>query len=459
MNGKHMPATDILVIDDDTLMREYVEEAMIRAGYRVETASSGREGVDLFKKKRHDLVVTDLKMEPMGGVEVVTAVREVDAATPVIVMTAYGTIETAVGALKAGAEDYILKPFSPDAIGLAVERALERKRLAAENRYLRDQVNAPFNTGGMVGESAAMQTVYRQIQKVADTRATVFLRGENGTGKELVARAIHLGSSRANRPFIKVNCAALSVGILESELFGHERGAFTGAHEKKIGRFELAHTGTLLLDEVSEIGPDLQPKLLRALQEREFERVGGSDTIKVDTRIIATSNRNLEKAVEDGTFREDLYFRLNVIRLQLPPLRERREDIPALLDHYVDHYRRENGRAIDAIDPDAMSALAAYDWPGNVRELQNAVERAVILSDGPLLRAEHFQIAESGARHTGASELTPGTTVAQVEQQLVLKTLDHCGQNRTRAAGLLGISVRTLRNKINEYRDAGIDIA
>lgn len=454
-----MPANDILVIDDDSLMREYVEEAMIRTGYRVDAVSNGRDGLALFERKRHDAVVTDLKMKPMDGVAVVEAVRALSASTPVIVMTAYGTIETAVAALKAGAEDYILKPFTPDAIGLAVRRALDRARIAAENRYLREEVNAPFDAAGMVGESAALEAVHRQIQKVADTRATVFVRGENGTGKELVARAIHYSSGRSERPFIKVNCAALSAGILESELFGHERGAFTGAHEKKIGRFELAHGGTLLLDEVSEIGPELQPKLLRALQEREFERVGGTETIQVDTRIIATSNRNLEKAVEEGAFREDLYFRLNVIRIDLPPLRHRREDIPRLLEHFVGRYSRENGRDIAGASPSALEMLQTYGWPGNVRELQNAVERAVILSDGNVLEPEHFQMSGDGPARTGGGGLSAGTTVAEMEQQLILKTLDHCGQNRTRAAELLGISVRTLRNKLREYRDAGIEIA
>jgi DNA-binding NtrC family response regulator len=454
-----MPAHDILVIDDDALMREYVEEAMIRAGYRVETASNGREGLIQFEARRHDLVITDLKMEPVGGVAVVEGVCERSPGTPVIVMTAYGTIETAVAALKAGAEDYVLKPFTPDAIGLAVKRALERARLARENRYLREQANAPFSTAGMVGESGVMEALHSQIQKVADTRATVFVRGENGTGKELVARAIHQGSSRKDKPFIKVNCAALSAGILESELFGHERGAFTGAHEKKIGRFELAHEGTLLLDEVSEIGPELQPKLLRALQEREFERVGGTETIQVDTRIIATSNRDLERAVENGDFREDLYFRLNVIRVELPPLRQRREDIPALVNHFLDRYSRENGRPVESVAPDALQLLRDYDWPGNVRELQNAVERAVILSDGPILQQDHFQLfAGARPRVGGGGALSAGVTVSDMEQELILKTLDHCGQNRTRAAEMLGISVRTLRNKLREYREAGIDV-
>ena len=445
----------ILIIDDESLMREYVEEAMIREDHTCDTATSGAEGIELFNEHRHDVVITDLKMRPMDGLEVLAKIREIESDARVIVMTAYGTIETAVDALKAGAEDYILKPFTPDAIAIAVDRALSRERLAREARYLREEIDSAYDFDRMVGTSEAMRKVYDEIQKVANSRATVFVRGESGTGKELVARAIHHASARQDKPFIKVNCAALSAGILESELFGHERGAFTNAHERKIGRFELADGGTLLLDEISEIDIQLQPKLLRALQEREFERVGGTTTIGVDTRIVATSNRDLEEAVAEGAFREDLFFRLNVISLQLPPLRERREDIPGLVEAFIERYNRENGKRLTGLAKAAIDLLTGYDWPGNVRELQNAVERAVVLFDGPELGPEAFQLLARGA--IGQQEgLSPGTTVAEAEQQLILKTLEHCDQNRTRAAELLGISVRTLRNKLNEYRDAGI---
>jgi DNA-binding NtrC family response regulator len=368
-------------------------------------------------------------------------------------MTAYGTVETAVEALKEGADDYILKPFSPDELELAVDRAVERARLAQENRYLREALNEPYDLRTMVGESTAMRVVYEQVHKVADSRATVLVRGESGTGKELVARAIHQLSPRASQPFIKVNCAALSAGLLESELFGHEKGAFTGAHERKIGRFELADNGTLLLDEVSEISPELQPKLLRALQEREFERVGGNRTIEVDTRIVATSNRDLEKAVADGDFREDLFFRLNVIPIHLPPLRERKEDIEVLLEHFIERYARENGRAIESISQDARKGFLNYDWPGNVRELQNTVERAVVLADSPVLEPRHFSLNASGRlRPAGDYVSVPiGTTVADMERALIFRTLEKCANNRTHAAKLLGISVRTLRNKLKEY--------
>ena len=444
----------ILVVDDEPLMREYVEEALQRAGYAVVTASNGADGLKHFEKQPTDLVVTDLKMSGMTGLDVVRAVVAHTPGTPVIVMTAYGTIETAVDALKSGAVDYILKPFTPDAIEIAVARALEHARLKAENQYLRGELGKGYDFGAMVGQSAAMRAVHEQIRKVADTRATVLVRGESGTGKELVARAIHQMGRRKDNPFIKVNCAALSAGILESELFGHEKGSFTGAHERKIGRFELADTGTLLLDEVSEIGMDLQPKLLRALQEREFERVGGSQPIRVDVHIVATSNRRLEEAVERGEFRQDLFYRLNVVDIHLPPLRQRKDDIPALMDHFLKRFAQENGRKITGFSAAAKKLFLEYEWPGNVRELQNAIERAVVLSEGATLEPQHFQLngpGGPGGAPAANRGLEPGKTVAEVEKELILCTLEHCGRNRTKAAELLGISVRTLRNKLHEY--------
>ena len=448
-----MPKARILVVDDEALMREYVEEALKRSGYVVQAVGNGRDAAAAVQEKGFDVVVTDLKMVPMDGLELLRHIRSTSPDTHVIVMTAYGTIETAVTALKEGADDYILKPFAPDELELSVSRALERGRLAQENQYLRAELNHPYDFGAMVGESPPMRQVYEQIRKVADSRATVLIRGESGTGKELVARAIHYGGIRRDRPFIKVNCAALSAGLLESELFGHEKGSFTGAHERKIGRFQLADTGTLLLDEVSEISMDLQPKLLRALQEREFERVGGTQPIQVDTRIIATSNRHLEQAVEEGKLREDLFFRLNVIAIHLPPLRDRREDIPALMEFFLKRYVHENGRHVTGFTEEARRLFLDYDWPGNVRELQNAIERAVVLSSEPVLEVSHFNL---GLKRTTFSDgnvvaVPIGTTVAAMEKALILKTLEHCGQNRTQAAKVLDISVRTLRNKLKEY--------
>ena len=458
-----MSKTRILVIDDEAIMREYVQETLQRASYEVDIASSGADGLELVRKRSYDVVVTDLKMAPMDGIDVLRRIREDSPEIHCIVMTAYATLETAVAALKEGAEDYILKPFSPDELELSVSRALERGRLQRENRYLRAELDTIYDFGAMVGESAAIKSVYEQIGKVASSRATVMIRGESGTGKELVARAIRSNGVRRDKPFIKVNCAALSAGLLESELFGHEKGSFTGAHERKIGRFELADNGTLLLDEVSEISPDLQPKLLRALQEREFERVGGTRQITVDTRIIGTSNRNLEEAVESGRIREDLFFRLNVIAIHLPPLRDRKEDISALMDHFLIRYVSENARDVRGFSDEARELFMDYSWPGNIRELQNTIERAVVLASEPILRPEHFVF------HRGANTTAPksnngngvsvgvGTTVAQMERELIMRTLAHCGQNRTHAAKVLDISVRTLRNKLKEYGVNGGD--
>lgn len=443
----------ILVIDDESLMREFLHEALTRAGHEVETCPGGREGIAALEQKSFDVLVTDLKMTPMDGLEVVKAAREISPQTVAIVMTAYGTIETAVAALKSGAEDYILKPFAPDELELVIQKVLEKERLEQENAYLRAENNRGYDLHAMIGQSGAMQAVHEQIQKVAGSRATVLVRGESGTGKELVARAIHHGGARRGKPFIKVNCAALSAGLLESELFGHEKGSFTGAHERKIGRFELADGGTLLLDEISEIGADLQPKLLRALQEREIERVGGTRTIPVDARIVATSNRELEDAVAEGRFREDLFYRLNVIAIHLPPLRHRKEDIPSLMEHFLKRYAKENGRHAVTFSQAAQELFQDYDWPGNVRELQNAVERAVVLSSDPVLQPEHFAIGGLAARRgNGGAGVTVGTTVAEMERKLILATLEQNSQNRTQAAKVLGISVRTLRNKLKEYQ-------
>ena len=449
-----MAKAHILVIDDETLMREYVQEALERAGHTVRAVSNGKDGIEAFRKHGFDAIVTDLKMAPVDGLEVLKTIREESPVTPVIMMTAYATVETAVAALKAGAFDYILKPFTPDELEMAVTRAIERERMAQENRYLRSELNQPYDFASMVGESPAMVAVYEQVRKVADSRATILIRGESGTGKELVARAIHHSGVRKDKPFIKVNCAALSAGLLGSELFGHEKGSCTGAHERKIGRFQLADTGTLLLDEITEISIELQPKLLRALQEREFERVGGTVSIQVDTRIICTSNRNLEEAVEKGQLREDLFYRLNVIPIVLPPLRERKGDIPALMEYFLKKYVQENGRRITGFSEEARAAFLDYDWPGNVRELQNTIERAVVLSAEPVLGSEHFSLnhARFGAQGSG-SGAAAGTTVAEMERQLIYKTLEQCGQNRTHAAKVLGISVRTLRNKLKEYAE------
>ncbi|MGC9054087.1 MAG: sigma-54-dependent transcriptional regulator [Candidatus Hydrogenedens sp.] len=448
-----MPKAKILVIDDEPLMREFIEEAMTRAGYRVVSSGSGAEGVELIKTQPFDLIITDLKMEPVDGMEVLQESVKVSPEIPVIIMTAYATIETAIRTLKAGAVDYLVKPFTPEAIEIAVKRALDKVKMNAENKYLRSELNAYLGPPEIIGKSKIMQELHEKINKIADSRSTVLIRGETGVGKELVARTIHVLSPRREKPFIKVNCAALSSGILESELFGHERGAFTGAYEKKIGRFELANSGSLLLDEISEIHVDLQPKLLRALQEREIERVGGTETISVDVRIIATSNRNLEEAIEKHSFRQDLFYRLNVITIYVPPLRERKEDIPELANYFLKRFSKENGRNVDTITPKAMEYFMEYDWPGNVRELQNIIERAVVLAgDKKTLCIEDFEFLKirSHSEHN-VSQMQTGITLAEMEKNIILKTLEHCGGNKTKSAEVLGISVRTLRNKLHEY--------
>jgi len=451
-----MAVTRVLVIDDEGLMRDFVQEALSRAGYDVVTASNGEEGLRTVDKSQFHVVVTDLKMPGMDGLEVLKEIQERDPAVSVIVMTAYATVETAVQALKGGAADYIMKPFTPDEIEVVVEKAIYQQRLQDENRYLKSELDQVSGFGEIIGSGSAMESVYEQIKKVAPSPSTVLIQGESGTGKELVARAIHRASPRRDHPFIKVNCAALSAGLLESELFGHEKGAFTGAFQRKIGRFELADGGSLLLDEVTEIPLDLQAKLLRVLQEREFERVGGNRTIRIDTRIIGTTNRNLDEAVSEGKLREDLFFRLNVIPITLPPLRRRKEDIPKLLEHFTTRFAKENKKRIVRIEDEAVEMLRAYDWPGNVRELSNVIERAVVLTSSDSLSCSDFTLAPISPQPDGdgAVLLTVGCSLDEAEKHLICKTIEKA-PTKAEAARILNISVRTLRNKLNEYARKG----
>lgn len=454
MSGAH-----VLVIDDEPLMRDFLAETLKRNGFQVHTANNGQTGLEELRQHSFDLCITDMKMPGMDGLEVLDQVRHLQPDTVVILMTAYASVESAVRALKAGAADYIMKPFTPDEIEHVVERAVRQRRLERENRYLREVVGAPYDFQQMIGEAPEMMRIYEEVKRVAASRASVLIRGESGSGKELIARAIHQYSPRHDGPFIKVNCAALAPGLLESELFGHEKGSFTHAIAKKIGRFELADEGTLLLDEVSEMEPGLQSKLLRVLQEREFERVGGSKPIAVDVRIVSTTNRDLEAAIADGVFREDLYFRLNVIPITLPPLRERMEDLPMLLDHFVKRYCAENGKPPAKIPADTITHLMRHHWPGNVRELQNAVERAVVLSEEDTFGPELFpltQLRRDPPTDGNGVFIPVGTTVDEMERRLILKTLESTNNNKSRASQVLSISVRTLRNKLNEYRAKGL---
>jgi len=365
-----------------------------KEGYDVHLAESGKKAVEIASNTTIDLLISDLIMPDMTGIEVLRIIKELQPHCTAIMITAYGTIKTAVEAIKLGAYNYISKPFDMDEMRTMIQHALSNRILEQENYELREQLKTTYRFDNIVGNSGKMQELFKMIERAADSRATVLITGESGTGKELIARALHYNSPRANKPFVAVSCAALTETLLESEMFGHEKNAFTGANAQKAGRFELAHQGTLFLDEVGEIPPSIQVKLLRVLQEREFERVGGTKPLHVDVRLIAATNRDLETEVKNRKFREDLYYRLQVVQLHVPPLRERKEDIPALVDHFLVKYNRENGRRIKGCTPEAMEHLMKYDYPGNVRELENAIERAVVLADkgAKLLTCEMFPL-------------------------------------------------------------------
>jgi DNA-binding NtrC family response regulator len=453
-----MARAQILVIDDEPLMRDFLEETLVRAGFGVVTASDGIAGLGEIRKNAYDLVITDIRMPGVDGIGLLEETKKLQPDIAVIMMTAYASVETAVDALRLGAADYIMKPFTPEKVERVVEAVLRERKLENVNRYLRQEIEEDYNFDQMVGASPSMIAIYDQIQKISKSKASVLIRGESGTGKELIARAIHNSGPRKDKPFIKINCAALAPTLLESELFGHEKGSFTHAIHKKIGRFELSDEGALLLDEIGEMDTGLQSKLLRVLQEKEFERVGGTKSIKVDTRIISTTNRDLEAAIEDGRFREDLYFRLNVIPIRIPPLRERKEDIPSLAQHFLNKYNAENSKEIEKIDSEAMMVLMGHDWPGNVRELENSIERAVVLCSENALTADYFAFPmQRPRRHSGDGIFLPqDITVGEGERILIMHTLKKHGNNKTQAARVLDISVRTLRNKLKEYTAVGM---
>ena len=443
----------ILVVDDDSYVRESTEEILRRKGYQVDTSANGKDALVLLDEADFDLILSDIKMPEMDGIELLAAAKGKYPDIHVIMMTAFGSVDNAVEAMRKGAYDYIQKGSAdPTEIELVVERALKYQDSQRENKRLRSELQDKYSFNNMIGKAHNMEQVFDLIDTVADSRATVLVTGESGTGKELVARALHYNSSRRSAPFIRLNCAALPKDLMESELFGHEKGAFTGAIKQTRGRFEMADGGTLLLDEISEIDPALQAKLLRVLQEREFERIGSTQTIKVDVRIVATTNRDLQKEVEAGNFREDLYYRLNVIEMGLPPLRERKEDIPALVQNFVAKYNEENGKRITGVADETLDALLAYDWPGNIRELENYTERAVVVARGEALAPDDYpQRMTSGPQGRDDGGIHVGMTVHEMERRLIMKTLESCQGNRTEAAGMLGISTRTLRNKLHEY--------
>ena len=447
-----MASKRILIVDDDAYVREATEAILSTKNYEVDTAPEANTALQKLDEREYELILSDIRMPGMNGLELLEIAKAKVPDTHIIMMTAYGTVEDAVDAMKKGAYDYIQKGSDPTEIEIVVERALKYQETERENRRLRSELQNKYSFSNMIGKARNMEQVFDLISTVADSRATVLVTGESGTGKELAARALHYNSPRQNGPFIRLNCAALPKELMESELFGHEKGAFTGAIKQTRGRFEMADGGSLLLDEISEIDPALQAKLLRILQEREFERVGSGQTIKVDVRIIATTNRDLQREVEEGRFREDLYYRLNVIEINVPSLRERREDIPALVTFFIDKFNQENNKDIEGITDEALELLMQYDWPGNVRELENYIERAVVVSRGSVLEAADFpQKLTAGPANRQDQALQVGMTVHEVERQLIMKTLESCRGNRTEAATILGISTRTLRNKLHEY--------
>ncbi len=438
----------ILLIEDEKIMRVTLEDALKAAGYNVSSFETGSAGLAAAEGDAVDIVVTDVRLPDMNGFEVVKLIVQRNIA-PVIVMTAFGTIKDAVKAMKLGAFDYITKPFALDEFMLLVERALEVQRLKEENIRLRKDLGRCYCAPNIIGISPAMKHVFYLVEKVADTDSNILILGESGTGKELIATTIHYQGRRKSGPLIKVNCAALPEGLIESELFGHEKGAFTGALRRKPGRFELASGGTIFLDEVADIPPSTQVKLLRVIQERSFERVGGTETVNVDVRIIAATNKDLQAEVRDGRFREDLYYRLNVIPITLPPLRERREDIPGLIEHILGKCRERLSKDVK-ISREAVDILMGYDYPGNVRELENIIERAAILSSSGIIEKEDLPAALNKG-HVQTAGLSLADVVAEAEKNHILRVLKSTEGNKTRAAELLGISRKTLWEKMNAY--------
>ncbi len=445
-----MPA--ILIVEDEAKMRRLLELNLGEDGFSTFSAGDAETGLKLLRENSIDLVVTDLKLPGMDGLEFLQAVKRQNAALPVVVMTAFGSVETAVEAMKAGASDYVLKPFSLSEMRLVIHKELDVRDLREENRSLREALGKRYSHPNIVARSPKMQEVLATVERVAPTNSTVLLGGESGVGKDLIARAIHEKSRRARGPFLKINSTAIPENLLESELFGYEKGAFTGAAASKPGKFELADKGTLFLDEIGDVPPAIQVKLLRVLQEREFERLGGTKTIKVDVRLIAATNRDLRAALEEGTFREDLYYRLNVVPIDIAPLRERKEDIPDLVNLFISRFAGDSGKTVESISPQAMQTLVNYHWPGNVRELQNIVERACALAKGNVLEPAdiHIDARPSKAAAAGDGFLPEGLTLEQWEDDMVKEALRRANGNKSQAARLLGLSRNALRYRLSK---------
>lgn len=442
----------ILVVDDEINIRGALVTLLNKRGHEVRAAGTGEEALDLLETAPADLVLTDLRMPGMGGMEFLRRLKEKWPDTEVVVMTAFGSIDTAVEAMRVGAYDYLTKPIDRERFPVIVEKALEHRALAFENKQLRDRLQTTTRFDQMIGESAPMQRIYTLVEMVADSDVTVLLTGESGTGKELVARAIHHKSPRANGPFITLNCGALPENLFESELFGYEKGAFTGAVATKAGRFELADGGTLLLDEVGELSLKSQVDFLRVLETKEFRRLGGTKVITVDTRIIAATNRNLEEAVKQGEFREDLYYRLNVVPIRLPPLRERGDDIPLLVDRFLEEFSAQHNREPKDVSREAMRLLRLYAWPGNIRQLRNLIERLVVTVRERTIQPHHLpEEIQASREDVRTMVVTLGSSLEEIEKAVIRRTLAEVTNHREKAAKLLGISPRALQYKIKEY--------
>ncbi len=441
----------VLVADDERNIREGLAEALRLEGYEVALAADGEEALRAVENGRVDLVVTDLRMPKVSGNEVLKRVAGSYPGIPVIILTGHGTIEDAVDSMRIGAFDFITKPVNLDHLSLLVRRALESRELERQNQELQREIESQKRISSIIGRSPEMKRIFDLIRRVAPTKASVLITGESGVGKELIADALHNLSPRADKPFIKVHCAALAESLLESELFGHEKGAFTGATGRKRGRFELAHEGTLFLDEIGEINQNVQIKILRVLQERTFERVGGEETLEVDVRVIAATNRDLKAEIEKGTFREDLYYRLNVVNIHVPPLRERKDDIPLLAGAFLREFSEENGKSLEGFDPKVRAAFFAYSWPGNVRELRNCVESAVVLARGSVVSLEDLPPGIREAQEDDTVRIPSGSTLAEAEKILIRETLAAQGGNKSRTAEILGIGRKTLYQKLQEY--------
>ena len=444
----------ILIVDDEPTHLKMLETVLTAEGFELQKANDGQTAIEAVEERFYDLILMDVRMSRMDGIEALKRIKEISPGIPVIIMTAYASVNTAVDALKSGAYDYLTKPLDIDELKILVQKALRHQQLEKENIFLKEQLKGRFDFSNIIGQSPMMLHLFETISLVAPSDATVLITGESGTGKEIIANAIHQNSLRREKPLIKVNCAALPETLLESELFGHKKGAFTGALKRRQGRFQLAHEGTIFLDEIAEMAPSTQAKILRVLQEREFEPLGGSSTIKVDTRVIAATNKDLKSEIQEGRFREDLYFRGNVGRRNVPPVRERREESPGRADFFLKQYAEKNQRLIKGFTPLATDLLMRFDWPGNVRELENVTERAVIMARGDVITPDEFpetlRSLDPDLKKTSI-DLSPGRSLKAVEKEMILRTLEDTNGNRTHAAKILGISRRTLQLKLKDY--------